>query len=210
MVFRSVKLFAFLVFTFFLSGFSSLLLSGGILHTFEVPYLFPHFPPLLKLGIVSLFLSLLLISLQTLYCALSNRFIPLIFHSFLALSTFLVLLFPLTSKTFSFYLYPGTFVELGGKKVALEEVSPSSKGFYLKVFIEEGGKREEGKVSFNSPFKSSFGTLWFSGIDRSSPYPAFKFKLLEPTPFPLFLFLSALLTVLSGLFYTLISLKREG
>ncbi|WP_456420117.1 hypothetical protein [Thermovibrio sp.] len=210
MGFRSVKLFALLTFAFFLFGFTSLFLAGGILHSLEIPRLFPHFSPFLKLGILALFLSLLLISLQTFYCALFNRFISLLFHSFLALSILLVLLFPITSKTFDFYLYPGTFVELGGKRVALKEVSPSDRGLHLKVFIEKNGKREEGEVSFNSPFESDFGTLWFSGIDRNSLYPAFTFKLLEPTPIPLFLFLSAFLTVLSGLFYTLSSLKREG
>jgi len=210
MGFRSVRLFALFIFVFLVAGLVSLFSAGKILHSLEIPLLFPSFSPLLKSGVLLVFLSLVLISLQTLYCGLANRLISLVFHTSLAVSLLLVLLFPLTSRTLSFYLYPGTFVEFGNKLVALEGVYPSREGFYLKVFIEEAGRREEGELTFNSPFSSHFGTLWFSGIDRSSPLPAFRFKLLEPTPLPYLLLFTSFISVLSGLFYTLSSLKREG
>ena len=210
MGFRSVKLFALFTFTFFVFGFLALLLSGRVLHSLEIPHLFSSFPLALKVSVVALFTSLLLISLQTLYCALPNRLISLLFHSSLALSIFLVLLFPLTSKTVAFYLYPGSFVEVGGKKVALTEVVPEGEGFALKVFVEEGGKRAEGEVSFNSPFSSPFGTLWFSGVRRGFGLPLFEFKLLKPTPLPSLLLITGSLTVIFGLIYTLSSLRREG
>jgi len=208
--FRSVKLFALFVFVFFVSGFLALLLSGRVLHSLEIPLLFPSFPPVLKVAVFAVFTSLLLVSLQTLYCALPNRLISLLFHSFLSLSIFFVLLFPLTSKTATFYLYPGSFVEVGGKRVALTEVVPEGKSFVLKVFVEEKGRRAEGEVSFNSPFSSPFGTLWFSGVRRGFGLPLFEFKLLEPTPLPSLLLVTGSLTVIFGLIYTFSSLRREG
>jgi len=202
MGFRSVKLFALFTFTFFVFGFLALLLSGRVLHSLEIPYLFSSFPLALKVSVVAVFASLLLISLQTLYCALPNRLISLLFHSSLALSIFLILLFPLTSKTVAFYLYPGSFVEVGGKRIALIEVVPKEDAFALKVFVEEEEERTQGEVSFNSPFSSPFGTLWVSGVKRGVGLPLFEFKLLEPTPLPFFIFVVGTFCVILGLIYT--------
>ncbi|WP_457681792.1 hypothetical protein [Thermovibrio sp.] len=210
MAFRSVKLFALFFILFATFGLTSLLLSGQILHSYQIVSLFPSFSLPLKLSVLLLFLSLFLISLQTLYCGLFNRFVSLLFHLSVAASIFLALLFPLTCKSYSFYLYPGSFVKVNGKVVALEGVYPLKEGFYLKVFVERDGKREEGELSFNRPFSGDFGTLWFSGVDQSSPFPLFYFRLLNPNPVPLLIFFTGLLAVISGLFYTLSSLKREG
>jgi len=152
---------------------------------------------------------MLLISIQILYCSLSGRLVSLLFHLSLGLSIFLILLFPLSSKTSTFYLYPGTFVEVGGKKVALAGVAADKSSFSLKVFIEKEGRKVSGEVSFNSPFSSPFGTLWFSGIREGFGAPVFEFKLLEPTPLPTLLLLTGSLTVLFGLIYTLTTLRRE-
>ncbi len=210
MAFRSVKLFFLFIFIFSVSGLSVLFLSGRVFHSFEIPAFFPSFSPLLKLAVLAVAVSLFLIFLQTLYCALTNRLISLFFHASLAVSIFLILLFPLTSKTSSFYLYPGSFVEVNGKRVALADVVPAENAFSLKVFIEEDGRRVTGEVSFNSPFFSDFGTLWFSGVRRSMGMPLFEFRFLEPSPLPILLLLSGVLTVLFGLFYTISSLNREG
>jgi len=210
MGFKSVKLFALFIFTFFVFGFLSLILSGGVLHSLQIPPLFPSFSLPLKAAVLAVALSLFLISIQTLYCSLSNRLISLLFHASLSISLLLVLLFPLTSRSSSFYLYPGSFVELGGKRVALTGVAPSENSFSLKVFIEKGGERAEGELSFNSPFTSPFGTLWFSGVRRGFGAPIFELKLLEPTPLPYLLLFTGSLTVIFGLIYTLKSLRREG
>jgi len=210
MAFRSVRLFAVFIFTFFTSGFLALLLSGRILHSLEIPHLFSSFPLPLKAAVAVVFASLLLLALQTFYCALPNRLISLLFHSSLALSIFLVLLFPLSSRSSTFYLYPGSFVDVGGKRIALTEVVAREGAFALKVFVEEGGKRTEGEVSFNSPFSSPSGTLWFSGVRKGFGPPLFEFRLLEPTPLPFLLLITGSLTAIFGLIYTLSSLKREG
>jgi len=205
MVFRSVKLFLFLILLFGVSAFVLSLSHRGVVQVFEVQQFLSKAGWGWILGLVLLVLSFLFIALQTLFCLSFKKKLMFLFHFCVAGILALILIFSFTAKAEYVLLYPQSYVEVDGKVVALENFSfdPKSQNLKCRVFIQDKDGKAEGIVAFNSPFISTKGFLWIQGIASQEGMPVFKFEYMEfsVVPFILFAFSIVFLILLPFVLY---------
>jgi len=201
----SVKLFLFITVFMFMSFVVSLfLLKGYVVHEVGLLSSLRMFPLFYKVFIAFSIISLILIGIQTFICSLlsPSGLLSVLMHVFAGISLVLMASFS-TLKTYTFKIYPETYVKVGSTVIALEDFKFDRKNMNFDALfsVKRSGKTVKSHVSYNHPLISFLGNVWVSDIRPS--YYGFeieaKYQPFSVLPFALF--------VSSLIFLLLLSVK---
>ncbi len=182
----SVKLFL-LIAVFMLLSFSVslFLLKGYVVHEVGLLSSLRMFPFVYKVFIVLSMLSLALLGLQTFICRLlsPSGVLSALMHVFAGISLVLMVSFS-TLETYTFRIYPGTYVKIGDVVVALEDFRFDRKNMNFDALfsVKKGREEVSSHVSYNKPLISKIGNLWvldlkpsYYGFEIEAKYQPFSF-----------------------------------
>jgi len=181
---KSVKLFL-LLFLLMLAIFSTciFLLKGTVIHEAGVLSSIGRLPVAYRVTILGSLAALSLLGLQTALCRLlfPLELTSTLMHLLAGASILLAALFS-TVESYTFTIYPGTFVKVGKTTIALEDFrfDRENMNFDALFTVKRESRSVSSHVSYNSPLISKLGNVWvldvhpgYYGLEVQAKYQPF-------------------------------------